>query len=405
MDQNILRKNLENEIDELKKQNESLRNQIRLNNTEEKQEIEKEISKYTHTVLNKMGDSVFIKDDQSRLIFVNDAFCEIFNLPRHEILGKTLAENVPLEERDSFLKIDKQVLSDGIENINEESLTIEKGLKKTISTRKSRFVNVNGKKFIVGVIRDISESKIAEQLIKDSEIQLRELNNTKDKLLSIIAHDLRSPFNNIMVLTELLSKSIKNSAVTESEEFLGLIKTTTKNSLILLDNLLNWAKSQTGQINYKSEQINLTALCNEVIELSHPIAKTKNITLHSIETENINVCSDEKIVRTILRNLISNGIKYTRPGGDIHISTIKKQDEVEVTVSDNGIGINNEMCNSLFTISTNVSLAGTLKETGSGFGLILCKEFVEKLGGSIWVESEEGKGSNFKFTIPNNYSV
>ena len=208
-----------------------------------------------------------------------------------------------------------------------------------------------------------------------------------------------------MVLTELLSKSIKNSAVTESEEFLGLIKTTTKNSLILLDNLLNWAKSQTGQINYKSEQINLTALCNEVIELSHPIAKTKNITLHSIETENINVCSDEKIVRTILRNLISNGIKYTRPGGDIHISTIKKQDEVEVTVSDNGIGINNEMCNSLFTISTNVSLAGTLKETGSGFGLILCKEFVEKLGGSIWVESEEGKGSNFKFTIPYNYSV
>ena len=396
MDHNILRENLEKEIAELKKQNKNLRKQIGLLSIEEKQEIENEILKYTNTVLNNMGDSVFIKDDQSRLLFVNDAFCEIFELPRYEMLGKTIAENVPPEERESFLKIDKQVLLDGIENINEESLTLTIGqsAKKIISTRKSRFINAKGEKFIVGVIRDITKSKKAEQLLKESEMQLRDLNNTKDKLLSIIAHDLRSPF-----------KTINSSSIAESEEFLSLIKITTNNSLILLDNLLNWAKSQTGQINYKSEQINLTALCNEVIELSHPIAKTKNITLHPLKKSQIEVFSDEKIVRTILRNLISNGIKYTRPGGDIRISTISKQDQVEVTVSDNGIGINREMCNNLFKVATNISLAGTLKETGSGFGLILCKEFVEKLGGSIWVESEEGKGSNFKFTIPYNYSV
>ena len=405
MDHNLLLKKLENEIAELKTQNKNLRKQIGLLSEEEKKEIESETLKYTHTILNTMGDPVFVKDNQSKLVFVNDAFCEIFGLPRHEILGKTLAQNVSLDEQKSYVKIDKQVLLDGIENINEESLTVGKSSTKIICTRKSRFIDRNGEKFLVGVIRDITESKKAEQLLKESEIQLRGLNNTKDKLLSIIAHDLRSPFNNIMVLTELLYKSIRTSAVADSEEFLGLIQTTIKNSQILLDNLLNWAKSQTGQINFKSEQLNLTALCKEVIELSHPIAKTKNITLHSEQKDPIEIFSDEKIVRTILRNLISNGIKYTRPGGEIHISTIPQKDQVEVIVADNGIGITTEMCNNLFSIATNISLAGTLKETGSGFGLILCKEFVEKLGGAIWVESEEGKGSTFKFTIPYNYTA
>lgn len=152
-----------------------------------------------------MGDSIFVKDAQSRLLLVNNAFCELFNLSRTEIIGKTLAENVPADERESFLKIDKAVIAEGIENINEETLTIN-NVTKIISTRKSRFIDSNGKKFLVGAIRDITEKKNAERALKENENRYRKLNATKDKLLSIIAHDLRSPFNNIIGLRVCFKK-------------------------------------------------------------------------------------------------------------------------------------------------------------------------------------------------------
>jgi PAS domain S-box-containing protein len=403
---------LKNQIAELKKQNEILQLHSSLRNEPEKQipksfiEKEKveESEKFTHTIFNNMGDSVFVKDAQSRLIFVNDAFCEMFDLPRSEIIGKTLAEHVPLDERESFLKIDKQVLKDGLENINEEPLTVRGGQTIMISTRKSRFIDSNRKKFLVGVIRDITERKKTEQALIESESRLRELNATKDKLFSIIAHDLRSPFNNILGFSELLTETIKNTEVAKSEKYLSLMNSSAKNTLVLLDNLLNWAKSQTGQIKIKSEKINLHSIIRDILEQSNSIAKTKNISLNQTESGEIEVYSDENILKTVLRNLISNAIKFTNQGGKIDVFVISKQNQVEITISDNGVGINNETCKKLFNISTNISTSGTANEKGSSLGLVLCKEFVEKLGGNIWVESEEGKGSDFKFTLPLNKS-
>ena len=388
---------LENQIVELKEQNEILRLHSLFLNKEE-------IEKYNHTILNNMGDAVFVKDDQSRLLLVNDSFCEIFDLPRAEIIGKTLAEDVPPAERESFLKIDKQILTDGLENINEESLTVRGRQTLIISTRKSLFIDSNGEKFLVGVIRDITDRKKSEQALKESEAQFRELNATKDKLFSIIGHDLRSPFNNILLLSEILIVAVKNLDVVESELCLGMINSTAKNTLILLDNLLSWAKSQTGQINYKSEKIYLSSIIQEILELSNSIAKTKNISLNLIKSDEIEVYSDKEIFKTILRNLISNAIKFTKPGGNIDVFVISKENQVEITISDNGVGINEETIKKLFGISANISSLGTANEKGSGFGLFLCKEFVEKLGGTIWVESEEGEGSDFKFTLPLNKS-
>lgn len=349
-----------------------------------------------------MGDPVFVKDDESRLLLVNNAFCDLFNLPRAEIIGKTLAENVPLDERESFLSIDKKVLLDGIDNISEESLTLNEDHKKIISTRKSRFIDAHGKKFLVGVIRDNTENKKAEQALKESEVELRELNATKDKLFSIIAHDLRSPFNNILALCEILNVAIKKSEVETSELYLGLVNSTAKNTLVLLENLLDWAKSQSGQISYKSEKIHIDTIFQEILELSRPIAQTKGISIIMIESDNIEVFSDKKILKTIMRNLISNAIKYSKPGGTINISAIEDDNRVEITISDKGVGMDGQTLENLFGITTNTPLPGTLNEKGSGFGLVLCKEFVEKLGGKIWVESEEGKGCDFKFTLPLN---
>jgi PAS domain S-box-containing protein len=402
---------LENQIAELKKEIYRLHSSFQ--NEEEKRktgilianEKVEASEKYAHTIFNNMGDSVFVKDDQSRLIFVNDAFCKIFDLPRAEIIGKTLAEHVPLDERESFLKIDKQILTDGAENINEESLTVRGGQTLIISTRKSRFIDSNGKKFLVGVVRDITERKKTEQALIESESQLRELNATKDKLFSIIAHDLRSPFNNILGFSELLIETIKSTELAKSEKYLRLMNSSAKNTLILLDNLLNWAKSQTGQIKIKSEKINLPSIVLDILEQSNSIAKAKNISLNQTESDEIEVHSDKNMLKIVLRNLISNAIKFTNQGGKIDVFVTPKQNQVVITISDNGVGINDETCKKLFNISTNISTSGTVSEKGSGLGLVLCKEFVEKLGGNLWVESEEGKGSDFKFTLPLNKSL
>ena len=392
------RRELENQIAELQKQNDILKSLLAFQSEEEKDESEK----YANTILNNMGDAVFVKDNGSRLLLVNDAFCNLFNLPRTKIIGKTLAENVPPEERENFLRIDKQVLSDGIENINEEPLTVSDDHKKIISTRKSRFVDADGKKFLVGVIRDITERIKAEEDLRESEIQLRELNATKDKLFSIIAHDLRSPFNNILVLCDILKTQITKLEDTDAPVYLGLIQSTAKNTLVLLENLLDWAKSQSGQISFKTEKTGISSVIHEILELSMSIAQTKGISIKVNVEDEIDVNSDKKILKTVFRNLISNAIKYSKPGGNITISAIDEENQIKIIISDSGVGMDAKTLENLFGITTNTPLPGTLNEKGSGFGLVLCKEFVEKLGGKIWVESEQGKGSNFMFTIPRN---
>lgn len=405
------RQGLENQIAELKKQNENYQLHSSFQNKEEKRKAELLIAKekvggreeYMYNIFNNMGDTVFVKDDQSRFVFVNDACCKFFKLPRAEILGKTLAEHVPHDERESFLKIDKQVLTDGLENINEETFTFGDAQTLTISTRKSQFIDSNGNKYLIGVVRDITERKEAEKVLKENETQLRELNDTKDKLFSVIAHDLRGPFNNILGLSELLIETEKELDV-NCEKYIGLINSSAKNTITLLDNLLNWARSQTGQIHYHSEKINLSSIVREILKESNSTAKTKNISLNQIESVEVEVYSDVNMLKTVLRNLISNAIKFTKPRGNISVFVVSEQNHVEISISDNGVGINDATRNKLFDISANIVSPGTANEKGSGLGLVLCKEFVEKLGGNIWVESKEGIGSDFKFTLPLNKS-
>ena len=378
---------LENQIVELKRQNEILK----LHSFIQK---EKRREYYYNSILNNIGDPVFVKDDQSRLLMVNDAFCEIFNLQRDQIIGKTLSEDVSPEERDSFLKIDKQVLENGIENINEESLTVRGGETRIITTKKTRFLDADNKKYLVGVIHDITERKKTEN-------SLKELIATRDKLFSIIAHDLRSPFNSIIGFSELLKENSNDILLEDSEQYIKIINSAAKNTLILLDNLLNWAKSQTGQLSFNPEKILFSEVAQEIITLSKSIAKSKNIALECSCTDNLEIFVDVNMLNTVLRNLISNAIKFTNVGGHVKVNAALKQDHVEITISDNGIGINKEKCSELFNIASNTTTTiGTADENGSGLGLVLCKEFIQKNNGDIWVESEENKGSNFIFTLP-----
>jgi len=246
---------------------------------------------------------------------------------------------------------------------------------------------------MIGTHTDLTERKVMEN-------QLRELNTTKDKLFSIIAHDLRSPFNSILGFSQLLLEKANSLEVTKSKMYLKIINSSAKNTLVLLDNLLNWAKTQTGQINFKPEKIIVSSIINETIETSNATAKIKNIVLNYFQSEEIVVFADRNMIQTILRNLISNAIKFTNSNGKITMYSMKIDNFIEIVVSDNGVGMNEETSTKLFSLETNESTIGTANEKGTGLGLILCKEFVEKHGGKIWVESELGKGSAFKFTLP-----
>lgn len=219
-------------------------------------------------------------------------------------------------------------------------------------------------------------------------------------MFSIIAHDLRSPFNTILGFSELLINNTKIAGDQELEQHLGIINSSAKNTLILLDNLLNWAKAQTGQIIYKQEKINLSAIVEEVLDISNSTAKIKNISLNYTQSYEGEVYADINMLQTILLNLISNAIKFTNLNGEVTIDAKQNGDNVEITVSDNGVGMSEEILQNLFKVDKSLIVNGTANEKGSGLGLILCKEFIEKLGGVIRIESEVGKGSDVRFTLP-----
>jgi len=232
--------------------------------------------------------------------------------------------------------------------------------------------------------------------------ELHELNVTKNKFFSIISHDLRNPFNAIIGFSNILVEQVQEKNYEGIGEYARIVQGSSQRAMDLLTNLLEWSRSQTGRMEFAPDNIEIVGLINEVTELANDAAQHKLITISKVLPHSATVFADKAMIGTVLRNLISNAIKFTNSGGTIVISAEQKPDELLVTVSDNGVGIKNDTIEKLFRIDENNSTAGTQNEEGTGLGLILCKEFVEKHGGTIWVESEIGKGSKFSFTISLN---
>jgi PAS domain S-box-containing protein len=261
-------------------------------------------------------------------------------------------------------------------------------------------IKLKGMNYLYVIQRDLTERRKAEQALKEDEQKLKLLNATKDKLFSIIAHDLRSPLNTISGFSELLMKSLKEGNLEESGKCLEIINLSVKNTFNLLDNLLTWAKSQTGQINFNPLTVPLVPVIRESVDILSSSAKLKNISIHFEAADSTRIFADKNMLKIILLNLISNAIKYTNAGGNINVNAVSNQNETEIIISDDGIGMKESTLDGLFRLNANVSTDGTINEKGSGLGLITSKEFIEKHGGKICVESEFGKGSRFSFTFP-----
>lgn len=248
--------------------------------------------------------------------------------------------------------------------------------------------------------KEITARKKIEIALKESETEQKVLNATKDKFFFIIAHDLRNPFHSIIALSQILIHDIHDKEHDEIEKTINLIHDVSSKSYKLLENLLQWALAQKGEITFKPEHFNLLDLFNSEIDFLFNLALQKNISLSLSIKPDLEVFADKNMIVTIVINLVSNAIKFTHHGGAITVVARANIDETKISVIDTGMGMKPKDVEKLFKIENAQSTRGTDNEKGTGLGLILCKEFTEKHNGKIWVESEVGKGSLFNFTIP-----
>jgi two-component system, sensor histidine kinase and response regulator len=255
--------------------------------------------------------------------------------------------------------------------------------------------------FIYAIIRFVHRNYSLEKLkAEKSDLRLQQLNADKDRFISILSHDLRSPFNNLIGLSDVLTENIHQLPVDEIEKLANQIQTTTHSTYNLLEDLLTWAKTQQGKIPYNPQLIGFRDICMNVLEPLKPLADAKTIAINYSAPDGTKVFADIDMLKTALRNLVSNAIKFTNKGGTINISAGGTPEDITISVSDNGVGIAPDDLKKLFKITEFISTKGTANEKGTGLGLLLCKDFVKKHGGKIWVVSEVGRGSDFRFTLP-----
>jgi len=236
--------------------------------------------------------------------------------------------------------------------------------------------------------------------LRQSENELRELNATKDKFFSIMAHDLKNPIGSFLNLSEILSTMFDDFSKDELKDYLEEMHKSSQNLFKLLENLLMWSRSQTGKIEVYLDQVYIKMIVDSNVSLLKLNADNKKIKLVNNVSKNSIVYADENMTNTVIRNLISNALKFTNSGGSITIDAKIEDDSCIVSISDTGVGMDQEVIDKLFRIDSNYTTRGTSDEKGTGLGLILCKEFINKQGGDIWVDSEPGKGSTFSFSLP-----
>lgn len=339
----------------------------------------------------------FTIDRNSTISELNFKGAKMLGTERSYLINKRLSQFIHLDTLPVFHNFLNQAFDP------ESKATCEVRL--NIHGETSRYLHLEGMifenelNFLVTAV-DITSLKKIEQALRESQARLHELNATKDKFFSIIAHDLKNPFNAILGFGNLLVTALKEKSDEQIERYATIMLDSSQRAMDLLLNLLDWSRSQSGTMEFNPQNIDVLLLIGQVTEMANATAQQKSITIYTELPDNATIFGDPNMLTVMVSNLVSNAVKFTRPGGEIVVSVEEEQNKWKVSVKDNGVGIKKEALDRLFRMDSSYKTSGTNDERGTGLGLLLCKEFVEKHGGRIWVESEVGKGSKFCFTIP-----
>jgi PAS domain S-box-containing protein len=301
------------------------------------------------------------------------------------------------DARDKFVKLlgQKQVIAGYEHKLKKKDNSIITVLESCRITK-----SISGKYYYEGVIEDISLKKEAEEKILKYNEELQLLNKTKDKLFAIIAHDLKSPFQLIHSYSEILNNELADMSLDDIKKSFSYILDNSRNTLVLLENLLEWAKLQTNKRTLEYNNFDMFHVIQKSHKLYAFMALNKNIAFTFDCPENSMVTADENIIYAVFRNLISNSLKFTNPSGKVCISTFRDDSHLKVIVSDNGIGMTSEQYNNISEAHTLESSRGTMGERGTGLGLVLCRELLQKINIDLFIESKLGKGTNISFSVP-----
>ena len=368
----------------------------------ERKQAEKALreSEERYRTLTKDSPISIIVHSEGKIVYVNPAALELIGASSEdELLGRSVMEFV----HPDYHKIVRERVQKIYEQKNAGSPLEEKFIRmdgKIIDVEVTgKIINFEGKIGSQVIIQDITKRKKAEQELIESEKRLKELNASKDKFFSIIGHDLINPFGLVMSAAEELSKDYDNYNEEDRKKLIEIISKDSKHAMNLLQNLLEWSRSQRGLIKYNPERFFIKEIIDENIRLFEENAGIKQIKLRSNIPPTLIVYADKNIISIIIRNLLSNAIKFTEKG-TIELSSEVKNNQLHISIIDSGIGIEKQLIDKLFKIDDRISTVGTSGERGTGLGLNLCKDFINKNKGEIWVESTVGKGSKFTFSVP-----
>lgn len=351
------------------------------------------------TIIENMPFAVFAHDLNGNVVMVNKTAEAYTGYARNELQRMNVTQIDPgIRTRNDIDNIWKKLQYGGVTQLKSTHLKKD-GTSYPVELSITAIL-LKGKPTILGMAKDISERLKAENALKESEKQLRNANATKDKFFSIIAHDLRNPFNSLVGISELLLGNVREKGYEDIDKFASVLYDTAIQGTNLLDNLLTWSRSQSGTIRFQPRKVSIQEILEDSVSLLENMASEKQITLDYTAPSDQIAFGDRDMLRTIIRNLVTNALKFTDRGGKVEIYTEQYKHYYKLTVKDNGVGMEREISEKLFKLGENISTKGTQDEHGTGLGLILCKEFTDRHGGQIGVESEPGVGSTFWFTIP-----
>ena len=346
-------------------------------------------------------DGMRLTDSEGTVVLVNKAFCNLVKKSAGDLIGKPFSMIYKAEDSDLILKKGKERFNNhSVESNFERELTLWNDDKVWFELTNSYIYLENEPKLLLSIFHDITKRKLAEEEIKNYSNRLEEANASKDKFFSIIAHELKNPFQSSLGISEILASEFDVLDKQESKDLILSLNRSLNNQYNLLKNLLDWSRLQTGRITCNPDTIVLTDLVNDIIYLFQNNIKNKQLIVEVNVDKSHIIFADYWMIRTVITNLIANAIKFTYNNGLIKIYSKSFSDTIELSVEDNGVGIEQLDIDKLFRIDCQISTIGTNNETGTGLGLILCKEMIEKNNGIIEVESNKGLGSRFYFYLP-----